>query len=199
MNYGYVRVSTVAQKIDRQMDDLYRLGLTNNNIYIDKESGKDFDRTNYKKLIKKLKPSDVLFIKSIDRLGRNYNMILDQRRFLTKEKEIDIVVIDMPILDTRIERKNLIGRFISDVVLQILSFVAQNERETMKQRQADGIRIAKLKGIKFGRPSVPIPNNFCEIVELYKTKKITSAKAIQLSGLSRGTFYRKLSFCETNQ
>lgn len=199
MNYGYVRVSTVAQKIDRQMDDLYRLGLTNNNIYIDKESGKDFDRTNYKKLIKKLKPSDVLFIKSIDRLGRNYNMILDQRRFLTKEKEIDIVVIDMPILDTRIERKNLIGRFISDVVLQILSFVAQNERETMKQRQADGIRMAKLKGIKFGRPSVPIPNNFCEIVELYKTKKITSTKAIQLSGLSRGTFYRKLSFCETNQ
>ena len=196
MNYGYARVSTIAQNLDRQLDELTKLGIDENHIYTDKESGKDFDRKNYKKLVRKLKPGDVLFIKSIDRLGRNYNMILDEWRFLTKEKGVDIVVIDMPLLDTRIEGKNLVGKFIADVVLQVLSFVAENERETMRQRQSEGIRMAKARGVRFGRPSVITPSNFKEIVLLYKNKKITSAQAIKMTGLSRGTFYRKLALEE---
>ena len=193
MNYGYVRVSTIAQNIDRQLDDLYKLGLKDNVIFIDKESGKDFNRTNYKRLLKRLKSGDTLYIKSIDRLGRNYNMILDEWRILTKEKNVDIVVIDMPLLDTRIEGKNLVGKFIADIVLQVLSFVAQNERETMKQRQAEGIRMAKLKGVKFGRPRVIIPDNFNYVVSLYRNKSISSNEACSLTGLSRGTFFRMLS------
>ena len=196
MNYGYARVSTIAQNLDRQLDELIKLGLDNSHIYTDKESGKDFERKNYKKLVKRLKPGDVLFIKSIDRLGRNYNMVLDEWRFLTKEKGVDIVVIDMPLLDTRIEGKNLVGKFIADVVLQVLSFVAENERETMRQRQSEGIRMAIARGVRFGRPSVITPSNFREIVLLYKNKKITSAQAIKMSGLSRGTFYRKLAIEE---
>ncbi len=192
MEYGYARVSTIAQNLDRQLEELTKLGLDEKHIYTDKESGKDFNRTNYKKLCRKLKPGDVLFIKAIDRLGRNYNMVLDEWRILTKEKGIDIVVIDMPLLDTRIEGKNLVGKFIADVVLQVLSFVAENERETMRQRQAEGIRIAKQKGIKFGRPATAIPDNFKEIASLYNQKKITSSAALELSGLTRGTFYRKL-------
>ena len=128
MNYGYARVSTINQHLDRQIDELHKVGLLDSQIFIDKESGKDFNRTNYRKLCRKLKAGDVLFIKSIDRLGRNYNMVLDEWRILTKEKGIDIVVIDMPLLDTRIEGKNLVGKFIADVVLQVLSFVAENER-----------------------------------------------------------------------
>lgn len=193
MNYGYARVSTVAQNLDRQLDELVKIGIDNSHIYTDKESGKDFNRTNYKKLVKKLKSGDVLFIKSIDRLGRNYNMVLDEWRILTKEKGIDIVVIDMPLLDTRIEGKNLVGKFIADVVLQVLSFVAENERETMKQRQAEGIRMAKLRGVKFGRPGISTPKNFDEVVNLFLNKKVTSKQAIEMSGLSRGTFYRKLN------
>ena len=193
MNYGYARVSTIAQNLDRQLDEFHKVGLLDKNIYTDKESGKDFNRTNYKRLCRKLKPGDVLFIKSIDRLGRNYNMVLDEWRILTKEKGIDIVVIDMPLLDTRIEGKNLVGKFIADVVLQVLSFVAENERETMKQRQAEGIRMAKLRGVKFGRPSIDIPDNFESIAILYKQKKISCIEAIEMSGLTRGTFYRKLN------
>ena len=166
MNYGYARVSTIAQNLDRQLEELLKIGIDVKNIYTDKESGKDFNRTNYKKLCRKLKPGDVLFIKAIDRLGRNYNMVLDEWRILTKEKGVDIVVIDMPLLDTRIEGKNLVGKFIADIVLQVLSFVAENERETMRQRQTEGIRIAKAKGIKFGRPAVPVPLNFDEIIVL---------------------------------
>ena len=193
MNYGYARVSTIAQNLDRQLDEFHKVGLLDKNIYTDKESGKDFNRTNYKRLCRKLKPGDVLFIKSIDRLGRNYNMVLDEWRILTKEKGIDIVVIDMPLLDTRIEGKNLVGKFIADVVLQVLSFVAENERETMKQRQTEGIRMAKLRGVKFGRPSIDIPDNFESIAILYKQKKISCIEAIEMSGLTRGTFYRKLN------
>lgn len=193
MNYGYARVSTINQHLDRQIDELHKVGLFDSQIFIDKESGKDFNRTNYKKLLKKLKSGDVLYVKSIDRLGRNYNMILDEWRILTKEKDIDIVVIDMPLLDTRIEGKNLVGKFIADVVLQVLSFVAENERKTMKQRQAEGIRMAKLRGVKFGRPSTPTPKNFDEIVNLFLNKEVTSKQAIEMSGLSRGTFYRKLN------
>ena len=192
MNYGYARVSTIAQNLDRQLDELTKLGIGESHIYTDKESGKDFDRKNYKKLVRKLKTGDVLFIKSIDRLGRNYNMVLDEWRFLTKEKGIDIVVIDMPLLDTRIEGKNLVGKFIADVVLQVLSFVAENERETMRQRQAEGIRMAKARGVKFGRPSVATPDDFEMIIALYKQRKITSKEAVEMSGLTRGTFYRKL-------
>lgn len=196
MEYGYARVSTVAQNLDRQLDELLKIGILKENIYTDKESGKDFNRTNYKKLLKKMKSGDTLFVKSIDRLGRNYNMVLDEWRILTKDKGIDIVVIDMPLLDTRIEGKNLVGKFIADVVLQVLSFVAENERETMKQRQSEGIRMAKLRGVKFGRPPVEIPDNFTEIANLYKQKKITSSEACKLSGLSRGTFFRKIQLLD---
>ena len=192
MDYGYARVSTVNQHLDRQITELQKIGLLDSQIFIDKESGKDFNRTNYKKLCRKLKPGDVLFIKVIDRLGRNYNMVLDEWRTLTKEKGIDIVVIDMPLLDTRIEGKNLVGKFIADVVLQVLSFVAENERETMRQRQAEGIKMAKQRGVKFGRPAKETPDNFIEIVNLYKERKITGITAIKMSGLTRGTFYRKL-------
>lgn len=198
MKYGYARVSTVAQNVDRQLDEFYKLGLTDAEIFIDKESGKDFDRKNYKKLLKTLKQGDVLFIKAIDRLGRNYNMILDEWRIITKEKDVDIVVIDMPLLDTRIEGKNLVGKFIADIVLQILSFVAENERETMRQRQSEGIRMAKLRGVRFGRPEVEMPSNFDKIVGLYLNKQITCLEAIEMSGLTRGTFYRKLKKTSSN-
>ncbi len=194
MNYGYARVSTVNQNLDRQLEEFYKLGLSNKNIYADKKSGKDLNRINYKKLFKKLKNGDVLFIKSIDRLGRNYNMILDEWRILTKEKGIDIVVIDMPLLDTRIDGKNLVGKFIADVVLQVLSFVAQNERENIKKRQEEGIKIAKLKGVKFGRPPIKIPNNFKNIINKYKNKEIKLDEALRLTGLTKGTFYRKLNY-----
>ena len=196
MNYGYARVSTINQHLDRQIDELHKVGLLDSQIYVDKESGKDFNRTNYKKLLKKVKSGDVLFVKSIDRLGRNYNMILDEWRILTKEKDIDIVVIDMPLLDTRIKGKNLVGKFIADVVLQVLSFVAENERETMRQRQEEGIKMAKLRGVRFGRPPAPTPDDFDNIVKLYKEKKITVVNAIEMSGLTRGTFYRKLKILD---
>ena len=196
MNYGYARVSTINQHLDRQIDELHKVGLLDSQIYVDKESGKDFNRTNYKKLLKKVKSGDVLFVKSIDRLGRNYNMILDEWRILTKEKDIDIVVIDMPLLDTRIKGKNLVGKFIADVVLQVLSFVAENERETMRQRQEEGIKMAKLRGVRFGRPPTPTPDDFDNIVKLYKEKKITVLNAIEMSGLTRGTFYRKLKILD---
>ena len=196
MNYGYARVSTINQHLDRKIDELHKVGLLDSQIYIDKESGKDFNRTNYKKLLKKVKSGDVLYVKSIDRLGRNYNMILDEWRILTKEKDIDIVVIDMPLLDTRIKGKNLVGKFIADVVLQVLSFVAENERETMRQRQEEGIKMAKLRGVRFGRPPTPTPDDFDNIVKLYKEKKITVVNAIEMSGLTRGTFYRKLKILD---
>ena len=193
MVYGYAKVSTAAQKVGRQIKDLHKAGLVDSAIFIDKkESGKDFDRTNYQKLKRRLKPGDVMFVESIDRLGRDYAMILDEWRELTKEKGIDIVIIDMPLLDTRIEGKSLVGKFITDVVLQVLSFVAENQRATMKQRQAEGIRMAKLRGVKFGRPSVPDPENIDEVLALYKDRKITSSQACEMCGLTRGTFYRRL-------
>ena len=199
MDFGYVRVSTTTQNIDRQYDELQKIGLKANNIFVDKESGKDFERKNYRRLVKKLKKGDVLYIKSIDRLGRNYNMVLEEWRILTKEKGIDIVVIDMPLLDTRIEGKNLIGKFIADVVLQVLSFVAESEREISRKRQAEGIKLAKLKGVKFGRPSLDVPKDFTKIVALYEQKKITCLEAMKLSGLSRGTFYRKKKLLTNNK
>ena len=190
MKYGYVRVSTAQQHIDRQIAALLELGLDKSCIYIDYESGKDFNRKNYKKLIRKLKKDDLVIIKSIDRLGRDYNMIIEEWRLITKEKEADIMVIDMPLLDTRIEGKNLVGKFISDIVLQVLSFVAQNERETMKVRQAEGIKTAKARGVKFGRPRITLPDNFKIIAKQYLNKEITNKKACEILSMTRGSYFR---------
>ena len=190
MNYGYVRVSSITQNIDRQMEELYKWGLKDKFIYIDKQSGKDFERPNYQIMKKKLKENDLLIIKSIDRLGRNYEMIIKEWQELTKVINCDIVVIDFPLLDTRVDAKNLVGKFISDIVLQVLSFVAQNERENIKQRQAEGIRIAKEKGVKFGRPKVSTPPNTNEILDKYINHEITNTDAAKLIGISRGTFFR---------
>lgn len=190
MKYGYVRVSSITQNIDRQMDEMYKNGLSKKDIFIDKQSGKDFDRTNYQKLKKKLKKDDLLIIKSIDRLGRNYEMIINEWTEITKVIEADIYVIDFPLLDTRIEERNLVGKFISDIVLQVLSFVAQNERENIRQRQAEGIRLAKLKGIHMGRPPLTLPNNFNEIASKYINKEITNSDAAKFLKMSRGTFLK---------
>lgn len=190
MKYGYVRVSTLQQNIDRQINALLNLGISKRNIYIDYESGKDFNRDSYKRLVKKIKEGDLLIIKSIDRLGRNYNMIIDEWRLITKEKKADIMVIDMPLLDTRTKCENLVGKFISDIVLQILSFVAQNERETMKLRQAEGIKTAKARGIRFGRPRINLPTNYKKIAIQYLNREITNTKACEILGMTRGTFYR---------
>lgn len=192
MTYAYIRVSSKRQKIDRQYEDIKLLNIAEKQIYIDKESGKNFERKNYKKMIKKLKENDLLVIKSIDRLGRNYQMIIDEWRNITKNIGADIKVLDMPLLDTRVEGNNLLGEFISDVVLQVLSFFAENERVNIKQRQAEGIRIAKEKGIKFGRPKILISLEHEKILEMYINKKITNMKAIELIGVSRGTFYKLL-------
>lgn len=190
MIYAYIRVSTKQQKIDRQYEEIKALDIDDKNIYIDKESGKDFDRTNYQKLIRKIKKDDLLIVKSIDRLGRNYKMILDEWAYITKTKEADIKVLDMPLLDTRIEGKNLVGKFISDIVLQVLSFVAENERNNIRERQAEGIRIAKEKGVKFGRPKVSTPPNANEILDKYINHEITNTEAAELIDVSRGTFFR---------
>ena len=190
MIYAYIRVSTKHQNIDRQYEEIKTLDIDDKYIYIDKESGKDFDRTKYQKLIKKLKKDDLLVIKSIDRLGRNYHMILEEWARITKTIGADIKVLDMPLLDTRIEGKNLVGKFISDIVLQVLSFVAENERANIKQRQMEGIRIAKEKGVKFGRPKVVTPPNTNDILDRYINHETTNTEAAPLMGVSRGTFFR---------
>lgn len=189
--YGYVRVSSTDQNEDRQMVALREAGVANQNILMDKQSGKDFERPNYKKLLRKLKNGDLLYILSIDRLGRNYNEILEQWRILTKEIGIDICVIDMPLLDTR-NGKDLMGTFIADLVLQILSFVAQSERENIRKRQAEGIAAARLKGVKFGRPKVPMPNDFGKTVEQWEKGKIKIAEVLCRMQMKEATFYRRL-------
>ncbi len=188
--YGYIRVSTREQNEDRQLIALREIGVPEKNIYLDKQSGKDFNRPQYKKLLRKLKKDDLLYIKSIDRLGRNYEEILQQWRVLTKEKGVDIVVLDMPLLDTR-RGKDLMGTFLSDIVLQVLSFVAENERTTIRQRQAEGIAAAKAKGVKFGRPPLPIPDNFYQIHKEWRAKKITLKEAAKACNMPVGTFYGK--------
>jgi len=185
--YGYVRVSTKDQNEDRQLIALHELGLSDKYIYVDKQSGKDFNRPQYQKLLRKLHPGDLLYIKSIDRLGRNYEEIQNQWRVLTKEKGVDICIVDMPILDTR-RGKDLLGTFISDLVLQLLSFVAENERTNIKQRQAEGIAAAKAKGIRFGRPPKPLPENFHSVYQQWKQGSITGTAAAKECGMPLSTF-----------
>ncbi len=188
--YGYVRVSSVEQNEDRQLIALENVGVAKRNIFTDKQSGKDFERGQYKRLLKKLKPGDLLYILSIDRLGRNYIEIQEQWRVLTKEKGVDIGVIDMPILDTR-KGKDLLGTFIADLVLQILSFVAQTERENIRSRQAQGIAAAKKRGVKFGRPKKEVPANFKSVVEKWRCKELSSRQAAKECGMPVSTFRSK--------
>ena len=188
--YGYIRVSTREQNEDRQLIALHEVGVLDRNVYLDKQSGKDFDRPQYKKLLRKLKKDDLLYIKSIDRLGRTYEEIQNQWRILTKEKGIDIVVLDMPLLDTRLG-KDLMGTFLSDIVLQVLPFVAENERTNIRQRQAEGIAAAKARGVKFGRPPLPLPENFHQIHSAWRNKRITLRQAAEACGMPTGTFYAK--------
>lgn len=189
--YGYCRVSTQEQNEDRQLIAFSNLDIPQAHIYTDKQSGKDFARPMYQALIKAMQAGDVLYVKSIDRLGRNYDEILAQWRILTKERGVDIVVIDMPMLDTRIY-KDLIGTFISDLVLQVLSFVAHTERETIKQRQSEGIAAAKARGVKFGRPQRKLPENFEEIVMQWERKQIPLSVLLAQANLAKSTFYRRL-------
>lgn len=187
MIYGYIRVSSRDQNEDRQLVAMRGLSISERNIFMDKQSGKDFNRPQYQKLVRKLKKDDLLYIKSIDRLGRNYEEIQNQWRVLTKEKGIDVVVLDMPLLDTR-RGKDLMGTFLSDIVLQVLSFVAENERTTIKQRQAEGIAAAKAKGIRFGRPPKPLPANFHLVYQQWKAGKITGMAAAKACGMPMSTF-----------
>lgn len=193
MNYGYVRVSSISQNLDRQLEDMYKQGLSDKQIFADKQSGKNFERTNYQKLKRKLKSGDLLVIKSIDRLGRNYDMIIEEWKDIVNNKNVDIKVLDMPLLDTRVEGKNLVGKFISDIVLQILSFVAENERENIRKRQAEGIRIAKMKGKHLGRPKFSLPPNFETITKRYNVKEITLAEALLSLNMNKSTFYKYLN------
>ena len=194
--YGYVRVSSLDQNEERQMVEMRQLGIAEENIYKDKQSGKDFNRPMYQKLLRKLKKGDVLYIMSIDRLGRNYEEIQSQWRFLTREKEVDVSVIDMPLLDTR-RGKDLMGTFLADIVLQVLSFVAQNERESIRKRQAQGIAAAKARGVRFGRPPRPLPENFPAVHRAWRSKKLTLKQAAKACEMPVGTFYSKAVQWET--
>ena len=185
--YGYIRVSTREQNEDRQWIALREVGVPEKNILLDKQSGKDFLRPQYRRLVRKLKKDDLLYIKSIDRLGRNYGEILEQWRLLTKEKGVDIVVLDMPLLDTR-RGKDLMGTFLSDIVLQVLSFVAENERVNIRQRQAEGIAAAKARGVRFGRPPKLLPENFHSVYQRWKAGKLTGTAAAKECGMPLSTF-----------
>ena len=185
--YGYIRVSSRDQNEDRQLIAMREIDVPEKNIYMDKQSGKDFERPQYKKLVRKLKRDDLLYIKSIDRLGRNYEEIQNQWRFLTKDKGVDICVIDMPLLDTR-RGKDLVGTFLSDIVLQVLSFVAENERVNIRQRQAEGIAAAKARGVRFGRPPRPLPENYHSAYQRWKAGKITGTAAARECGMPLSTF-----------
>lgn len=189
--YGYIRVSSADQNEDRQLVALRSCKVPECNLFVDKQSGKDFESPEYRRMLRRLKRDDLLYVKSIDRLGRNYGEILEQWRLLTKEKGVDIVVLDMPLLDTR-SGKDLMGTFIADLVLQILSFVAQNERENIRQRQAEGIAAAKARGVPFGRPALPLPENFEQVVSSWRNKEIDFASALQQTGMRPATFYRRL-------
>lgn len=196
--YGYIRVSSCDQNEDRQLIALQEVGVSDQCIFLDKLSGKNFDRPQYKKMLHKMKKDDLLFIKSIDRLGRNYEEILQQWRYMTKEKGIDIVVLDMPLLDTR-RGKDLMGTFLADIVLQVLSFVAENERANIRQRQAEGIAAAKRRGVKFGRPASPVPENFGELHRAWREKKLTLKEAAAACAMPVSTFYGKARRLEAMQ
>ena len=189
IRYAYVRVSTAEQNAARQLEALGGL-VPKERIFVDKQSGKDFHRPQYRRMVRRMKKDDLLYIKSIDRLGRNYGEILEQWRHLTREKGVDIVVLDMPLLDTR-RGKDLMGTFLSDIVLQVLSFVAENERTNIRQRQAEGIAAAKARGVKFGRPPIPLPDNFHAVHKAWRAKQLTLDQAAAACHLPRGTFYAK--------
>ena len=192
-SYGYVRVSSIDQNEDRQLKAMADAGVPLKNIFIDKQSGKDFDRPQYIKMVRRLRKNDILFVLSIDRLGRNYEEIQRQWRILTKEVGVDICVIDMPLLDTR-NGKDLMGTFIADIVLQILSFVAQTERENIKKRQAQGIAAAKARGVKFGRPRKEVPDDFLEIIKKHENGEISIQEVVELCKISATTFYRRKKY-----
>ena len=188
--YGYCRVSSRDQNEDRQLITMKEMNVPEKNVFVDKQSGKDFDRPQYKKLMRRIKAGDVLFVKSIDRLGRNYKDILEQWKIITKDKGADIVIIDMPLLDTR-KNKDLLGTFISDLVLALLSYISENERSTIRLRQAEGIAAAKEKGIRFGRPQKPLPENFHDVYQRWKMKKITIKQAAEECGMPKSSFFDK--------
>ena len=194
--YGYIRVSSRDQNEDRQVIAMREFGIAEKNLVIDKQSGKDFERPQYRRLVRRLRRDDLLYVKSIDRLGRNYSEILEQWRMLTKEKGVDIAVLDMPLLDTR-RGKDLMGTFLSDIVLQVLSFVAENERDNIRQRQAEGIAAAKARGVRFGRPPLPLPDNFHMLHQAWRGQKITLRQAARACGMPTGTFYSKAIKLET--
>ena len=190
MEYGYIRVSTREQNEQRQLIAMREFGISPNKIYMDKQSGKDFERKNYKKMVRKLKKDDTLVVKSIDRLGRNYEEILEQWRVITKEKRVDIVVLDMPLLDTRARGQDLTGTFIADLVLQILSYVAQTEREMIRKRQAEGIAAAKARGVKFGRRPLPLPESYEDVRQKWESGQLSARAAAIALGVSHSTFLK---------
>lgn len=194
--YGYVRVSTKEQNEDRQMIALARWGIKEADIYMDKLSGKDFNRPQYRKLLRRIKPGDLIVIKSIDRLGRNYQEIIDQWRVITKHKGADVLVLDMPLLDTR-KGKDLMGTFIADMVLQLLSYVAQTERENIRQRQAEGIEAAKIRGVQFGRPCKDIPPEFHMIRSRWETGEISGREAARQLAVSHNTFFKWINLVQS--
>ena len=188
--FGYIRVSAKDQNVDRQIDALAPLGIPKRNLYIDKQSGKDFERPAWRRLVKRLRPGDLLCVKSIDRLGRDYQEIIEQWRMITKERQADIRVMDMPLLDTTYG-KDLLGTFIADLVLQLLSFISENERKNIKERQREGIEAAKLKGVRFGRPEKPVPEDFEEIYNKWLAKEMSAEEAAKRCNFTRTTFYNK--------
>ncbi|MDD5911559.1 MAG: recombinase family protein [Bacteroidales bacterium] len=192
MVYGYVRVSTKEQNVARQIQALLSEGIEEKNIYIDRQSGKDFKRKRYQALLRKLKPGDVLMVKELDRLGRNYCEIIENWRLITMEKRVDMVVLDIPMLDTRRKGDDLTGRLIADLVLQILSYVAETERRNIRQRQAEGIAAAKARGVHFGNPGIPLPDNFNAVVGQWRRREIPLEDALRLLGVSRSYFYRQV-------
>lgn len=188
--YGYIRVSSRDQNIARQVEAMLDIGIRKQDMYVDRQSGKDFDRGEYKRLVKKLKAGDELYVKSIDRLGRDYEEIIDQWRYLTKTKDIDIIVLDLDLLDTRKEINGITSKFIADLTLQILSYVAHIERDNTRKRQAEGIRIAKEKGVKFGRPRAEIPPDFEEVLTLWQENKISKREGARILNTNHTTFSR---------
>ncbi|MCI9442858.1 MAG: recombinase family protein [Ruminococcus sp.] len=189
--YGYIRVSTREQNIERQMIALQEAGVNENNIYIDKQSGKNFQRPAYAKMLSLIQEGDLIIVKSIDRLGRNYQEIMEQWSIITKEKKADICILDMPLLDTT-KTKDLLGTFISDVVLQLLSFVAENERDNIRQRQAEGIAAAKARGVRFGKPVIPMPDNFPELYRQWEANHLTINELASLCNMGRSTMYKRI-------